>query len=204
MTNIKICGLSRPCDIEWANALRPEYIGFVFFEKSPRNVAAEQAKRLKALLNPKIKVVGVFVNADPSFVAGLLSDGVIDIAQLHGKEDENYIAALRLLTDKPIVKAFRVDTVEDVRRAEKSTADYILLDSGDGGTGTSFDWSLLSGMERPFFLAGGLYPDNVREAIEKTHPFAVDVSSGVETDGYKDKEKMRDFVLAVRGKETCV
>ena len=200
MTRIKLCGLSRQCDIEWANELKPDYIGFIFWSKSKRNVSPEKAKELKALLSPDIKAVGVFVNEPVENVAELLSNNIIDAAQLHGSEDEKYIAKLRTLSDKPIIKAFLLKSKDDAERAEKSTADHILLDSGMGA-GKSFDWNLLQNIRRPYFLAGGLYPENVADAIDKLSPFAVDVSSGIETDNFKDKNKMTAFVKAVR-KET--
>ena len=198
MTRIKLCGLTRPCDIETANALLPEYIGFVFAEKSRRRVTDQEAKALRAGLDPAVQAVGVFVREQTERVAALLNEGVIDLAQLHGGEDESYLARLRELTDRPLIQAFRVETEEDLRRAEASTADYILLDHGAGGTGAAFDWSLLRGFERPYFLAGGLGPENAAEAVKALHPFAVDVSSGIETDGVKDRRKMREFVEAVR------
>ena len=198
MTRIKLCGMTRPCDIEEVNILLPEYIGFVFAEKSRRCVSDEQAAALRAGLNPAVRAVGVFVREKPERVAALLNGGVIDLAQLHGGEDESYIARLRELTERPLIQAFRVETAADLARAENSTADYILLDHGAGGTGETFDWSLLKGFDRPFFLAGGLGPENVAEAVAALRPFAVDVSSGIETDGLKDREKMREFVEAVR------
>lgn len=197
MTKIKLCGLSRICDIEAANRLKPEYIGFVFLPKSKRYVTYEKAKELKSLLSPDIKVVGVFVDESAEIVARLLNDGTIDIAQLHGGEDEEYISRLRKLTGKPIIKTFRIESEEDIARAEKSSADHILLDSGMG-TGKVFDWSLIQSIKRPYFLAGGLDCDNVGEAIKKLRPYAVDVSSGIETNGLKDKEKMAAFVAKVR------
>jgi len=142
-------------------------------------------------------VVGVFVDESAEIVARLLNDGTIDIAQLHGGEDEEYISRLRKLTGKPIIKAFRIESEEDIARAEKSSADHILLDSGMG-TGKVFDWSLIQSIKRPYFLAGGLDCDNVGEAIKKLRPYAVDVSSGIETNGLKDKEKMAAFVAKVR------
>lgn len=199
MTKIKLCGLSRPEDIQAANALRPDFIGFVFAKKSKRYVDPDAAARLRAMLSGDIRAVGVFVREDPEAVAALLDRGVIDIAQLHGGEDDAYIARLRELTDKPLIQAFRVDTAGDVGRAQRSPANYILLDSGAGGTGTSFDWSLLKTIHRPWFLAGGLYPENVRQAVKTYRPWAVDVSSGIETEGRKDPEKMRQFVENVRG-----
>lgn len=183
MTKIKFCGLSRTCDIENANELKPDYIGFVFAPKSR--------------LSSEIQAVGVFVNEDPQNIAKLLQDDIIDIAQLHGDEDEDYIAQLRLLTDKKIIKAFRIKTVKDIKIAEQSTADYILLDSG-AGTGEVFDWGFVKSIRRPYFLAGGLDARNAASAVKALYPFAVDVSSGIETDGVKDKTKMAAFIAAVR------
>lgn len=197
MTKIKLCGLSRACDIEEANRLQPDYIGFVFAKKSRRCVTAEQAGELKRQLRPEIRAVGVFVNEAPEAVAELLNRGVIDLAQLHGSEDAEYIRRLRDLTDSPLIQAFRIRSKEDLSRAAVSAADEILLDAG-AGTGTVFDWSLLRNMERRYFLAGGLNPENVREAIRDLHPYGVDVSSGIETDALKDRTKMAAFVAAVR------
>ena len=196
-TAVKLCGLSRPEDIAAVNELKPEYIGFVFATKSKRYVSPEQAAELKKLLNPEIKAVGVFVDEAPEQVAGLLNSEVINLAQFHGKEDEVYITKLRTLTDKPLIQAFQIKSEEDIRRAEKSSAEYILLDSG-AGTGQTFNWELLKSVERPYFLAGGLDSSNVRDAVQKLHPYAVDVSSGIETDGKKDKRKMKKFLMRVR------
>lgn len=198
MTKIKLCGLSRECDIRIANELQPEYIGVVFYKKSRRYVTPERAAELRRLLDPSIQTVGVFVNEEPEIVAGLLGNAVIDIAQLHGAEDVSYVKKLRKLTDKPFIQAFRIRTAEDISNAEKSPADFILLDSGAGGTGTAFDWKLAGQVGRPYFLAGGLDAGNVAEAVKNLAPWAVDVSSGIETEGLKDGEKMRLFVNAVR------
>ncbi len=200
MTKIKFCGLTGDCDIDATNELRPEYVGFVFAPKSKRYVTPERAAELKRRLADGIKAVGVFVNDDLSHVEELLETGVIDIAQLHGSEDEEYIGHLRQLTGKPIIRAFRIKTAEDIAEAEKCTADYVLLDSG-AGTGEVFDWKLIKNMKRPYFLAGGLSPDNVENAVEQLSPYAVDVSSGIETDGVKDKVKMAAFAAAVRGEK---
>ena len=195
MTKIKLCGLSRASDIEEANRLEPDYIGFVFAKKSRRCVSPEQAGELKKQLRPEIRAVGVFVNEAPEAVAALLNRGVIDLAQLHGSEDAEYIRRLRDLTESPLIQAFRIRSKEDLSRAEASAADEILLDAG-AGTGTVFDWSLLRNMERRYFLAGGLNPENVREAIRDLHPYGVD--AGIETDALKDRTKMAAFVAAVR------
>lgn len=191
---IKLCGLTRPSDIEAVNILRPDYIGFVFAKRSRRYVSPERVKTLKELLHPDILAVGVFADEAPETVAVWLSSGVIDMAQLHGGEDEAYIGKLRELTDRPVIKAFSVRDGRDIRKACESSADFVLLDSEGGGTGTAFDRELLAGMDRPYFLAGGLDPATVGEAVRRWRPYAVDVSSGIETDGVKDAEKMRDFM----------
>lgn len=215
MTKIKFCGLTRPCDIEAVNEIKPEYIGFVFAKKSKRYVTPQKAMELKKLLSPEILAVGVFVGEEPEVIAELLENGTIDIAQLHGSEDEEYIRKLKTMTDKPIIKALQVtDTsIADTSMIDKDiqtacvetklsscSVDYLLLDSG-AGTGTTFDWNKIEKLCKPYFLAGGLSPDNVREAIELLHPYAVDVSSGIEEDGVKSKEKMAAFAAAVRKEE---
>lgn len=197
MTKIKLCGLTRKCDIEYANELMPDYIGFVFAEKSKRYIAPERALALRQELSIGIIPVGVFVNEAPDVIARLLKQNVIGAAQLHGDEDESYISNLRGLTRCPIIKAFRTETKADIEAANQSSADYVLLDSG-GGTGTVFDWELLNDIKRPYFLAGGLTPENVGEAVKKLSPYGVDASSSLETNGLKDKEKMAAFAAAVR------
>ncbi len=200
-TKIKFCGLTRECDILAANELLPDYIGFVFAKKSRRYVSPDRAEKLKAGLDPHIQAVGVFVNESPETIADLLQSGIIDIAQLHGQEDDAYINRLQSLTNHPLIQAFRINHKEDVTRAIESSADYILLDSGEGGTGTVFDWSLLKEINRPYFLAGGLHAGNVADAITNLNLFAVDVSSGIETDQHKDVQKMTSFIAAVRSTE---
>lgn len=198
MTKVKICGLSRETDIEYANRLLPDYIGFVFAKKSRRYLEPERAARLKAQLDTRIQAVGVFVNEPVENIRALAEKGTIDIIQLHGSEDENDIRRLRAVLRQPIIKAFRISSPHDIETAVKSSADYILLDNGSGGTGEAFDWSYISGIDRPFFLAGGLSGANVAEAVQSYRPYAVDISSGVETGGYKDYEKMKDFIAKVR------
>ena len=199
MTKIKFCGLSRIEDIECANELKPDFIGFVFYKKSRRFVDREKAKELKNKLSKEIKAVGVFVDEDIEFVASLLRDEIIDIAQLHGSEDENYIKDLKTLTGKPVIKAVRVASADDIKKANESPADFVLLDSGMGG-GKVFDWSLIKEVKRDYFLAGGLTLENAAEAVDTLTPFAVDVSSGIETDGLKDPEKMKRFAASVKKK----
>ena len=197
MTKIKLCGMKRVVDIQCVNRLKPEFIGFVFWPKSKRCVTPGEAAELKSILNPDIAAVGVFVDESPESVAKLLNDGMIDAAQLHGTEDEEYIRVLRTLTDKPVIKAFRIQSQMDLELAASCSADCILLDAGKGD-GVTFDWELLNQFSRPYFLAGGLDAKNVCGAVARFHPYAVDVSSGIETDGLKDPEKMAAFVEAVR------
>ena len=197
MTKIKLCGLSRTQDIEAANKLKPDYIGFVFAAKSKRRVSPLKATELKSRLDPEIKAVGVFLDDDLDSVAAMMNLGIVDLVQLHGSEDEEYIKNLRTITDKPVIKAFIINSAEDVKCAEASTADYILLDGGKG-EGKAFDWSLLKNIRRTYFLAGGLNPGNAADAVRTLAPFSVDVSTGIETDGKKDEEKMTAFVNAVR------
>ena len=198
-TKIKICGLKRPEDITYVNEAKPDYCGFIIeFPKSSRNVTGALVRELTAKLNPDIIPVGVFVNAAPERVEELLFDGTIHIAQLHGQEDETYIRELKQLSDKPIIKAFSVKTAEDIEKAVQSPADYILLDQGSGGTGKTFDWSLIPEIERPFFLAGGIGALNMKQAICEIRPYAVDLSSSVETEKWKDPKKIRQVVDIVR------
>jgi phosphoribosylanthranilate isomerase len=198
MTRIKLCGLKSERDIMTANELSPDYIGFVFAEKSRRYVTPDRARELRRLLDGRISAVGVFVNEKPETVSELLESGVIDLAQLHGDEDEDYIARLRELTDKPVIKAFRIGGIDDIMDAENSTADLVLLDNGGGGTGETFDWEYAKAVKRPYILAGGLGLHNIKDAVETLRPFGVDVSSGIETEGVKDPGKMKKFVGIIR------
>ena len=199
MTKIKICGLYRPEDVEYVNEARPDYAGFVIdFPKSHRSVTPETAHRLSRALSRDITPVGVFVNEPVDAVADLYFSGTIKIAQLHGDEDDDYIAALRRAAPGlNIWQAFRLSSVADTAAANASAADTVVLDNGQG-TGESFDWRLISGVTRPYILAGGLTPESIPPAIEKLRPFGVDISSGVETDKLKDREKILAAVRAVR------
>ena len=197
-TKIKICGLRRREDILAVNEAKPDYCGFIIeFPKSSRNVTGALVRELTAKLNPDIIPVGVFVNAAPERVEELLLDGTIHIAQLHGQEDEAYIRRIQKNTGHQVIKAFSVKTAQDIENALKSPADYILLDQGGGGTGQTFDWSLIPEIDRPFFLAGGLGADNLETAVRTIHPYAVDLSSSVETDGMKDRDKILKAVQLV-------
>lgn len=199
MTRIKICGLSRLRDIAAVNEARPDFCGFVInYPKSRRNVSPEQVRLLREKLADGVIPVGVFVNQSPELAAALLNDETISVAQLHGQENERYIARLRELTGgKPLWKAFRVRTTADIAAARSSTADVILLDNGTG-TGAAFDWSLIREMNRPYILAGGLTAENLPDAVCTLRPWCVDLSSGVETDGVKDRAKIVAAVWAAR------
>lgn len=200
-TKIKICGLKRPEDIAYVNEAKPDYCGFIIeFPKSSRNVTGDQVRILIAELDKNIIPVGVFVNAVPERVEELLLDGTIRIAQLHGQEDDDYIRRIQKNTGSQVIKAFSVKTAQDIELALKSPADYILLDQGGGGTGQTFDWALIPEIKRPFFLAGGLGPDNLEQAVDMIRPYAVDLSSSVETDGVKDRSKILEAVNLVHKK----
>lgn len=197
---IKLCGMFRDCDIDYANEAKPDYVGFILgFTKSHRNIDAETARRLRSRLDTGIKAVGVFVNSPETTCAEYANCGIIDVIQLHGDEDADFIRRLRELTSAPIIKAAKIRTPEDIGRVQALGADYVLLDNGTG-TGEMFDHSLLDGAEirQPFFLAGGLTPENLRQAAESVRPYCVDLSSGVETDRLKDREKMLEAVRVIR------
>jgi len=186
-------------DIRSINEARPDYCGFIVeYPKSRRNVSKDQVERLVRLLEPEILPVGVFVNAPPFLPAKMANEGTIRAIQLHGQEDAFYLQRLRKLTDAPVIQAFSIATEKDVEAARRSEADWVLLDHGSGGTGESFDWNLIKNMERPFFLAGGLTPENLVRAVHTAKPWAVDLSSGVEKNGRKDAQKIRAAVEAVR------
>lgn len=197
MTKVKFCGIRRETDIAYANRIHPDLVGFVFAKKSRRYISPEDAFLLRQKLLPDITTVGVFVNEPPENIAAYITRGIITVPQLHGQEDESYIKKLRQLTNAPVIQAFCIRCAKDLEKAERSSAEYILLDAG-AGDGKTFDWSLLSAIDRPYFLAGGLDSSNVGDAISLLHPYGVDVSSGIETDGFKDQDKMTDFMHAVR------
>lgn len=207
MAKIKICGLRREEDIVYVNAYKPDYIGFVFAKGSKRYITKERAKELRAMLSPDIIPVGVFVNEEPDKVAEYVREGVIDVVQLHGDEEDAYIEKLRVsIPDTTIIKAIKVQSKEDVEKSLQSPADYLLFDSfsakQQGGTGTTFDWTLLQDVMRPFFLAGGLHLENLNQALVNVKPYAIDMSSGVETDGYKDQMKIGKVIDEVKKGES--
>ena len=195
MPKIKICGIFRADDVLFVNEAMPDYAGFVF-AKSRRQVSHSLARQLRSKLNKDILTVGVFSNELPSKIITLCEEGIISIVQLHGCESEEYIRKLKLCCNAPIIKATRVTYAYDIKRAQDSVADYLLLDSG-AGTGQSFDWRLIEEMTRPFFLAGGVNADNIERALA-LHPYGIDVSSGVESNGLKDKEKIITMVQRLR------
>lgn len=198
MTKIKICGLKREEDIEAVNRLKPDFCGFIVeFPKSSRNIDRNRLRELRKNLCSEVTPVGVFVDAPIELVAELLNDDVISMAQLHGHEDAEYIASLKQMTDKPLIKAFIVKDESVIDRALACEADYILLDQGLGG-GKTFDWSLIPEIKRPFFLAGGLDNSNLKKAAEEIRPYAVDLSSSLETEGFKDPVKMAQAIDIIR------
>jgi len=204
MTKLKLCGLRRTEDIIYANRYKPDYIGFIFAE-SRRRVTPEQAAELKALLSPEIRAVGVFVNAPIEEVSALCNSGVIDLVQLHGDESELYMRKLRREITLPIIKAIRVQTPEQILRAAELPCELLLLDAYTqgqrGGSGSTFDHSMIPPIGKPFFLAGGLSADTLPAAIAACRPYGIDISSGVETDGYKDEYKICAITRLMRGVE---
>lgn len=192
MAKIKICGMRRDEDIDFANSLHPDYIGFVLTEGFRRSITPETAARLKKRLSGGIKAVGVFVNDSADKINLLFERNVIDIAQLHGDESPEYCKMIKA----PIIKYFNCSHGEP-DDLDKYDVEYFLLDSGTG-TGRAFDWSNIPKTDKPFFLAGGISESNVKQAIDTAKPFAVDVSSSVETNGYKDYKKMKRFMEMAR------
>lgn len=213
MQKIKLCGMMKPCDIEYANRVKPDFVGFIF-ANTRRKISAAQAKQFREALDAEIPAVGVFVNEDISVIASLVQDGCIDMIQLHGEEDADYIRRLREICDVPVIKAVKVQTVEQIRQAAALPVDYLLLDTYRkgvlGGTGEAFDWELLREAKaaagdtaegelfgKPYFLAGGLHAGNLREAAA-LGSYGLDISSGIETDGSKDFTKMVEVMELVR------
>lgn len=198
MVKIKICGIKRFEDIEIVNKYKPDYIGFVFAD-SKRKVSHDLAKELKQDLHPDILSVGVFVDTGSEEIITLFKEGVIELAQLHGMESEEYILNLKKKTNNElkIIKAIEMSENVDLLKYNDSHADYLLLDSGKG-SGKTFDWNLIkSGLEKKFFLAGGLDSSNICEAIREFNPYAVDLSSSLEVDNYKDENKIKEIMEVI-------
>lgn len=205
MTKIKICGLRRLKDIEIINEVKPDFAGFVF-ARSPRQVDEKLSFQLREKMDPAVKAVGVFVNEPVWRVAAIGRAGIIQMIQLHGDEDASYIEEIRMkAAGIPIIKAVRVRSADDILKAAELEVDYLLLDTFVkgvyGGSGLTFDKQFIPEMNKPYFLAGGLTAENVKENIRICHPFAVDTSSAMETDGIKDADKIRKFVERVRNNE---
>lgn len=205
MSKIKICGMQRIEDIEIVNEFLPDYVGFIMSiqNKFRRQVTVETAKKLSIKLNPEIKAVGVFVDEPIEFIVDICSEGIIDLVQLHGHEDIDYINALAKNVKIPIIKAVHVKNSNEITDAENIDCDYLLLDTAYkdkiGGGGQNFNWDLIpKNVSMPFFLAGGLSAENIKQAIETVNPYAIDLSSSVETDGYKDRKKVREVIDIVR------
>lgn len=201
MTKIKICGLQTIWDVDVVNRYSPDYVGFVF-ANSRHKVSMDRARNLKEALDSNIKAVGVFVNEPLLNIIRLCHEGIIDLVQLHGNEDEDYMLKLRMATDNKVIKAIHVQSKKQVAKQMLLTSDYIILDTyvkgSYGGTGLTFDLDLLPDINREFFLAGGLNQDNVLGFIKRIKPYGVDISSGVETNGRKDEKKVREFISKVR------
>jgi len=200
MTVIKLCGLRDEAAVRTVNEMKTEYAGFICSRPFRRYVDFDTLRRLKELLSPAVSAVGVFVNEPLDLPAALARERLIDVIQLHGTEDNRYIDLLREKVSCPIIQAVKIDSFEAVTKAEQSHADLILADGGCG-EGKTFDHSFLHQLKRSYILAGGLNPDNVRHLIRTFRPYGVDTSSGIETSGIKDPEKMRTFVRHVREAE---
>lgn len=199
-TRVKICGITRRQDAEFAIEMGADAIGLVFYSPSPRAVSVEQAKEIIAHLPPFVSVVALFVNAKPQEVQDCIDTLPIDLLQFHGDETPRYCEQF----GRPYLKAIRmreeVDLVELAIQYKSAAA--ILLDSYQpgtpGGTGKTFDWSLIGNLDKPFILAGGLTVENVAMAIKQVRPYAVDISGGVEqSKGIKDKQKISAFMQEV-------
>lgn len=202
----KLCGLRRMEDIRYVNEFRPDYVGFVFAQ-SRRQVTPAQAAALRKALAASIQAAGVFVNETPETVARIARDVSLNAVQLHGDEDAAYIARLRTLLPPGtgLWKAVRVQKESDLLLSQRYGADLVLFDAFSkdayGGTGKTADWSLFGRVSppRPFFLAGGLHAGNLREAALQVRPDGVDLSGGIETNGVKDREKIKQILSIIRG-----
>lgn len=205
MTKIKICGLRRNQDVDIVNAFLPDFAGFILSNGFRRTVLKDDFLRLARNVDSSIKKVGVFVNEPFESILDYALN--LDVLQLHGDESLEYAGRLRAETDKTIIKAVRAKSPDDIERFNDYPCDYMLIDAykeGEyGGTGKVADWSIIKKAEikKPFFLAGGISADNVSDAISELSPFCVDVSSSVETNGYKDKLKVKELILKLRKEE---
>lgn len=196
-TKIKFCGLRREEDVKYAASLGAGFMGFILSERFKRFVKPEDVASFRKFVPASTKTVGVFVDEPEDYVIGCAKTAKLDMIQLHGNEDDGYINDIKEKTGLPVIKMVKPVSESDIIAARHCVADLILLDSGTG-TGKVFDWSLIRDLDRDYILAGGLTPENVGEAVERLKPFAVDVSSGVETEGIKDFSKMKAFAAEVR------
>ncbi|HEY8424238.1 MAG TPA: phosphoribosylanthranilate isomerase [Clostridia bacterium] len=192
MCKIKICGIKTLKDIEIINEFLPDFVGFNFVPLSKRAIDLEQAVRLKEALDPRVKTVGLFQNAEIEKIKQAYMTGALDLIQLHGEEDQDYIYEVKKL-GLPIIKAYKItDNIP-----EFLDSDYYLLDSAQGGSGKAFDWKLIKFKLDRTFLAGGINVDNIHKAKE-LRPYCLDIASGSETDGQKDRDKIKQLIKAVR------
>ncbi len=194
-TKIKICGLRQLSDADIINELRPDYAGVVLCRRFWRGIDFEAARALRYRINYNIPLVGVFVNDDFATVMRALRTGVVDMVQLQGTESEEYIRDLMIQSGKPVIKACQMDSPAVIPYAEYSAANHILFDSSIDDT---FDWNMVRYVQRPYILSGGLNADNVCYALDELNPWGVNLSSGVETDGMLDPEKIRAAVRVIR------
>ncbi len=208
MTKIKICGLSTPETITAAIDNKADFIGFVFYEPSPRHLEIETAKYLSSQVPDTVKTVGLFVNPDDDYLTQVLNEVPLDFIQLHGHETSERALKIKEKFKRPIIKSFPISSKKDLSAIKDfdGIANWLLFDAKPetlpGGNGKSFDWNILKDFKSktPWMLAGGLNPDNVTSAIRILNPDAVDVSSGVETatQGKKDTNKIHSFILAAK------
>ncbi|MDR0752205.1 MAG: phosphoribosylanthranilate isomerase [Christensenellaceae bacterium] len=193
---IKICGITRIEDIACLNESKPDYVGFVFVKRSKRYCEPTNAINLRKKLSMEITTVGVFDNEPITNIIKFFNEGIISIVQLHGGENLEYIRELRSrMPGITIIRA--IDVSSHANSYDMYDADYLLLDNGKGGTGITFEWTKIKNIKTPYFLAGGINISNLEDAI-KYGPYAIDVSSGVETDGYKDHNKIKRIIYALR------
>ena len=197
MTKIRICGLTRPEDVELANKLKPDAVGFVFIHGNSRYIDQKTAIELKNQLDPDIQVVGIFENERPMIVTNLLRMGIIDAVQFSGSETEDDILNLRRQFNCPVYQVFRVESPKDALMSEWSVADLVLLRIRKGAE-ESLPWNLAKFSRRPFILAGDLSPDTISEAMAQCHPFAVDLGTGIRNEEGIDPEMTTETVMRIR------
>lgn len=202
MIAVKFCGMRRPQDIEYANECRPDYVGFILTDGFKRTVSKTDFLALEKGLDKDIKRVGVFVNERPHNILELAEH--LDVIQLHGDEDYATVFYYSDMTNCEIWKAVRAKSPEDIERYSWNHIDKLLIDSFSedsvGGTGKRIDTEIVKSakIEKPFFIAGGITAENIAEIVRDTKPYGVDISSGIETDGFKDLQKMKKIMQILR------